>query len=170
MLLVLLKKGRCRSALDAVAGVLGPLEGKGPEYLTAGGEVVVLCHESEGAAELLDSSCPTDYLALHLNTGEYYSPSQVNPDAVSRYREKLCALLGRLSGLYYLAVATTQLYLTVYGVYFGKTPPPVVALGVELGDGECAERLYRAVAASDVVQLDLLPTPPPPKPEKLCGK
>jgi hypothetical protein len=30
--------------------------------------------------------------------------------------------------------------------------------------------LYRAVAISDVVQLDLLPTPPPPKPEKLCGK
>jgi hypothetical protein len=170
MLLVLLKKGRCRSALDAVAGVLGPLEGKGPEYLTAGGEVVVLCHESEGAAELLDSSCPTDYLVLHLNTGDYYSPSQVTPEAVSRYREELCAILDRMRGLYYLAVATTQPYLTVYGVYFGKTPSPVVALGVELGEGECAERLYRAVAVSDVVQLDLLPAPPPPKPEKLCGK
>jgi hypothetical protein len=170
MLLVLLKKGRCRSALDAVAGVLGSLEGKGPEYLTAGGEVVVLCHESEGATELLDSSCPTDYLVLHLNTGDYYSPSQVTPDAVSRYREKLCSILDRMRGLYYLAVATTQPYLTVYGVYFGKTPPPVVALGVELGDDECAERLYRAVAASDVVQLDLLPAPPPPKLEKLCGK
>jgi len=70
MLLVLLKKGRCRSALDAVAGVLGPLGGKGPEYFAAGGEVVALCHESEGAAELLDSSCPTDYLVLHLNTGD----------------------------------------------------------------------------------------------------
>jgi hypothetical protein len=75
-----------------------------------------------------------------------------------------------MRGLYYLAVATTQPYLTVYGVYFGKTPPPVVALGVELGDGECAERLYRAVAVSDVAQLDLLPAPPPPTPEKLCGE
>ncbi len=170
MLLVLLKKGRCGSALDAVAGVLGPLDGKGPEYFAAGGEVVVLCHESEGAAELLDSSCPTDYLVLHLNTGDYYSPYQVTPEAVSRYREELCAILDRLRGLYYLAVATTQPYLTAYGVYFGKTPPPVVALGVELGDDECAERLYRAVAVSDVVQLDLLPAPPPPKLEKLCGK
>jgi hypothetical protein len=170
MLLVLLKKGRCRSALDAVAGVLGPLKEKGPEYLTAGGEVVVLCHESEGAAQLLDSSCPTDYLVMHLNTGDYYSPSQVTPEAVPRYREELCAILDRIRGLYYLAVATTQPYLTVYGVYFGKTPPPVVALGVELGDGECAERLYRAVTVSDVVQLDLLPSPPPPKLEKLCGK
>jgi hypothetical protein len=170
MFLVLLKKGSCRSALDAVAGVLGPLEGKGPEYLAAGGGVVVLCHESEGAAELLDTSCPTDYLVLHLNTGDYYSPSQVTPEAVLRYREELCAILDRMRGLYYLAVATTQPYLTVYGVYFGKTPPPVVALGVELGEGECAERLYRAVATSDVVQLDLLPAPPPPKPEKLCGK
>jgi hypothetical protein len=170
MLLVLLKRGRCRSALDAVAGVLGSLEGEGPEYFAAGGEVVVLCHESEGAAESLDSSCPTDYLVLHLNTGDYYSPSQVTPEAVSRYREELCAILDRMRGLYYLAVATTQPYLTVYGVYFGKTPPPVVALGVELGDGECAERLYRAVTVSDVAQLDLLPTPPPPKLEKLCGK
>jgi hypothetical protein len=170
MLLVLLKKGSCRSALDAVAGVLGPLEGKGPEYLAAGGGVVVLCHESEGAAELLDSSCPTDYLVLHLNTGDYYSPSQVTPEAVSRYREELCAILDRMRGLYYLAVATTQPYLTIYGVYFGKTPPPVVALGVELDDDECAERLYRAIAVSDVAQLDFLPTPPPPKPEKLCGK
>ncbi len=170
MLLVLLKRGRCRSALDAVAGVLGPLDGKGPEYFAAGGGVVVLCHESEGAAELLDSSCPTDYLVLHLNTGDYYSPSQATPEAVLRYREELCAILDRMRGLYYLAVATTQPYLTVYGVYFGKTPPPVVALGVELGDGECAERLYRAVAVSDVVQLDLLPSPPPPKPEKLCGR
>jgi hypothetical protein len=170
MFLVLLKRGRCRSALNAVAWVLGPLEGKGPEYLAAGGEVVVLCHESEGAAELLDSSCPTDYLVLHLNTGDYYSPSQVTPDAVLRYREELCAILDRMRGLYYLAVVTTQPYLTVYGVYSGKTPPPVVALGVELGDGECAERLYRAVAVSDVVQLDLLPAPPPPKPEKLCVK
>jgi hypothetical protein len=170
MLLVLLKKGRCRSALDAVAGVLGPLEGKGPEYLAAGGGVVVPCHESEGATKLLDSSCPTDYLVLHLNTGDYYSPSQVTPDAVLRYREELCAILDRMRGLYYLAVATTQPYLTVYGVYFGKTPPPVVALGVEFGDDECAERLYRAVAVSDVVQLDLLPAPPLPKLEKLCGK
>lgn len=166
----MLKKGRCRSALDAVAGVLSPLEGKGPEYLAAGGGVVVLCHESEGAAELLDSSCPTDYLVLHLNTGEYYSPSQVTSEAVLRYREELCAILDKMRGLYYLVVVTTQPYLTIYGVYFGKTPPPVVALGVELGDGECAERLYRAVAVSDVAQLDLLPTPPPPKPEKLCGK
>jgi hypothetical protein len=170
MFLVLLKKGSCRSALDAVAGVLGPLEGKGPEYLAAGGGVVVLCHESEGAAELLDTSCPTDYLVLHLNTGDYYSPSQVTPEAVLRYREELCAILDRMRGLYYLAVATTQPYLTVYGVYFGKTPPPVIALGVELDDGECAERLYRAIAVSDVVQLDLLPAPRPPKPEKLCGK
>ena len=164
----MLKKGRCRSALDAVTGVLGPLEGEGPEYLAAGGEVVVLCHESEGAAELLDSSCPTDYLVLHLNTGDYHSPSQVSPDAVSRYREELYAILDRMRGLYYIAVATTQPYLKVYGVYFGKTPPPVVALGVELDNDECAEHLYRAVAVSDVVQLDLLPAPPPPK--LVCGK
>ena len=166
----MLKRGRCRSALDAVAGVLGALEGEGPEYLAAGGGVVVLCHESEGAAELLDSSCPTDYLVLHLNTGDYYSPSQVTPEAVLRYREELCAILDRMRGLYYLAVATTQPYLKVYGVYFGKTPPLVVALGVELDNDECAEHLYRAVAVSDVAQLDLLPAPPPPKLEKLCGE
>jgi hypothetical protein len=170
MLLVLLKRGRCRSALDAVAEVLGPLEGKGPEYFAAEGEVVVLCHESRGAAELLDYSCPTDYLVLHLNTGDYYSPSQVSPEAVLRYREKLCALLGKVRGLYYLAVATTQPYLTIYGVYLGRSPPPVTALGVELGDGECAERLYRAVAVGEATQLDLLPAPQPPKPEKLCGE
>jgi len=117
---------------------------------------VALRRESEGAAESLDSSCPTDYLVLHLNTGDYYSPFQVTPEAVLRYREELCAILDRARGLYYLAVATTQPYLTIYGVYFSKTPPPVVALpvvalGVKLGDGECAERLYRAVAVSDVV-------------------
>ena len=129
---------------------------------------MVLCHESGGAAELLDSSCPTDHLVLHLNAGDYYSPSQVTPEAVLRYREELCAVLDGLRGLYYLAVATTQPYLTVYGVYFGKTPPPVVTLGVELGDGECTERLYRAVAVGDVAQLDHLPASPPPK--LVCGK
>jgi len=58
----------------------------------------------------------------------------------------MCRLLERLRSHYYLAIITTQPYLTVFGIYSGREPPPVVLLGAELGDDECASRLYRHLA------------------------
>jgi len=177
MLLVLLRQGSCKKALDAVAAVFGGLASGGPEYETAGGELVTFCHEAKYKFELIDVACPTDYLVLRYNTAritggdpDYYDPSAVTPEMVLRYRRQVCELLERLRGDYYLAIVTTQPYLTVFGVYFGERPPPVTLLGVELGGGECAVKLYRDVVVNprDVLEQLELPVAQPPPSRKFC--
>jgi hypothetical protein len=193
MLLLLLRWGNCGDALKAVREVFGPLEGGPPEYIIGNGDLMVFCHEDEFDEHALDARCPASYLVIRYNTSkitggdpDYYDWQAVTPEMVLERRQQICALLERLRGAYYLAVATTQPYIEgVLGIYFGESPPPVYALGVEIGDEGCGRRLYEAlavaprvtvatpqggleVAAVEAVELVGVSTVPPPK--RICEK
>jgi hypothetical protein len=173
-----------------VEEVLGPLEGRPPSY--AAGDLIVFCHEEELDKYALDARCPASYLVIHYDTSRLagggpggYAWQAVTPEMVLERRQQICSLLERLRGAYYLAVATTQPFIDIFGIYFGESPPPVYALGVEIEDEECGRRLYETlavaprgavaapqggleVAAVEAIELVGVSTAPPPK--RICEK